>query len=68
MVLGGVFFFFTYSAFCESYAAYLGHGATSADVKELWKDYKPDVALAVVAGILSIVGGVAACGSQLLKK
>ena len=68
MVLGGVFFFFTYPAFCQSYAEFVGGDTTAADIKDLWKDSNPNVALAVVAGILSILGGLSACGSQLLKK
>ena len=71
MVAGGVMHFFIVPSAAGAYAAYrtkMGYPTTAAQVLELWKDSHPSSAMAIVSGILAILGGGAACVSQFVKE
>ena len=75
IVVGGVFHFFTYSSFADAVARYYNDHKISSALPDrtgqyyldAWKDSQPSVAMAVISGILAILGGGAVCVSQFVK-
>ena len=73
ILVGGVFHFFTYNSYANAVVKYynahkssLQPTMTVQDYLDANKDANPSVALAIVSGILGVLGGAAVCASQFV--